>query len=242
MGMYDDLRRWKHSRYSECKLGTFCEQITNDAKSKMIAASERSGVTELEIGMPIQANFSLGEQVTGGEQHVEILRDDDTIGTFHTHHHGFCKPSAYDLMDALTHGDVVTCVGASGMIGTKVACFTPKQPEWDDLRAKLDWLQTRIDLFNAIMRKKYRETKTNPEGKVYTVALRGRKLREAMTNDEGLWELRIEQHARHLTKEIGDVFPVERCIVIWETLKGIREDELPEWTERMKAFYEEKKL
>jgi len=180
--MYSEMRDWVERNYSNLRQfdfnGSVCDNFPSESRTSMIATSDVSAEDYLERGMAIKGDLTTGDIFRGTRTRVHIPRPKGTIGTFHTHPYGFAIPSGHDLMDAIVKNDKVACIGATGMVGTKVACYTPKEPDWNILREELLWLRNDIRNFNETMRLKYRDE--DPSSETYGQALRGNELRAAM--------------------------------------------------------------
>lgn len=133
-----------------------CNYFPEHTKDAMIGISESSANILREKGAPITQDYTLGKVLTGTRNRVLIPRPPGTIGSFHTHPMGWTRPSPYDLLDALERNDKVMCIGASGKIGTKIACYTPKDPRWSELRGEFASLAGSINEFNKGIGRRYK--------------------------------------------------------------------------------------
>ena len=133
-----------------------CDAIPPHTKDAMINISTKSAAKEREMGAPITQDYTLGNVLTGTMEQVPVPRPAGTIGTYHTHPFGWAKPSTYDMLEALNKDDKIMCIGASGKIGTKIACFTPKEPKWSELGYKSRLLADDINHVQLISIENYR--------------------------------------------------------------------------------------
>ena len=186
MSMYSEMRRWVEDNYSILAdmnfNGNVCDNLPQETRNAMIAASDVSIEDLQERGMSIDKDLKVSNTYVGTRTRVAVPRPKGTIGLFHTHPYGFAYPSGYDMIDSMVKNDEVMCVGATGYSGTKVACYTKKSPIWDTLRYELLWLRQGIRDFNETMRLKFIDEDEDSE--TYGQPLRGRKLREAMGRED----------------------------------------------------------
>jgi len=217
---------------------TVCAAFPEHTRAAMIDISTRSTDKLREMGAPITHDYTLGKVITGTRERVPIPRPAGTIGTYHTHPYGWARPSTYDALDTIFKDDEVMCIGASGKIGTKIACFTPKEPKWSELKEEFKELDKDIAIFNKKITGKFRE--------------RGMRLRELLRvtksefHEEGI---ALERRRRVLLDELdrqllymgykeewrpqhkvdgweAEPLIMDSCRIIWEALP----EELPyEW-------------
>ena len=217
---------------------TICDMLPPDTRESMISISVKSADKVREMGCPITHDYTLGKVITGTRERVPIPRPADSIGTYHTHPFGWARPSTYDILDALNKDDKVMCIGATGMIGTKIACFTPKDPKWPKLRFKLRLLSDDINDFNKKIGEKYRQRgidlrnllqEVRPEWHEEGIGLERR--RQALVDElnRQLLNMGYRKEWRPQIKVNGweaEPLMLDSCKVIWETIHG----ELPyEW-------------
>lgn len=230
---------------------TICDYIPPNTKEQMIDISERSAKIRREKGAPITQDYTLGKERTGLEYKVPIPRPEGTIGTYHTHPHGWPSPSPHDVLDIMDKSDKVACIGATGKIGTKIQCFTPGDSKWTKMKADFDKLNAEILRHNEKVWKRYKkkgsellmviksDIPTRPE--LYDEYLSIMERRRAFISrlDKELYWLRLYEWQRPdvikidyatgmAVKEDGfeyETLPtlLSKCRVHWETL----EEELP---------------
>lgn len=233
------LNNWlQRQGASILRQATICDAFPPRTREAMISISVDSARKEREMGAAITHDYTLGTVFTGTRERVPIPRPEGTIGTYHTHPFGWARPSLYDLLDSLRYDDKVMCIGASGKPGTKIQCFTPKEPKWSGLRDKATELFKDIMGFNKKVSDRYKE--------------RGLKLRKLLgeVRPEYLEEgIRLERRRQSLIDELDkqliytgykeewrpqrkvngwepEPIMLDSCRIIWETL----EEELPyEW-------------
>lgn len=136
---------------------TMCDAIPSHTRESMISIAIDSAHKNREMGAPLTHDYTLGKVITGTETRVPIPRPEGTIGTYHTHPFGWARPSPYDALDTLFHNDKVMCIGASGKIGAKIKCFTPKEPKWSELKEEFYELDKTIAIFNMRVGGKFKE-------------------------------------------------------------------------------------
>lgn len=241
MTMLSELKSWINSHYSDMRQeykppefredsgGGVCERFPSKSRGLMIVASEHSAAHLKEVGMPIKEDFALGEPVKGTRWRVAIPRPKGTIGTFHTHPHRFPEPSGTDMLEALNKDDKVTCIGATGYTGTKIACYEPKSPDWEKYRSKVWKLGEDMGVFNEYLRATYVDDDGKP--------LRGSELREAMKGNDPWKRFELERRRNRLVRELVGAFPMQDCKLMWETLETTKE--FPEWFYRTLKQWEE---
>lgn len=218
---------------------TICEMFPPKIREQMITISTDSAQRTIrgepdprEMGAAITQDYTLGNIITGTLDRVPIPRPAGSIGTFHTHPFGWAKPSITDALEALARNDKVSCIGATGKIGTKIACFTPKEPRWSELKDEFDKLDKDIAMFNIKVTGKY---------KAQGIRLRELlRVKEPVAHKEGVaLESRRQKLMDELTKQvlylgykeewrpqkkvngwIAEPLMLDRCKIIWETLEG----------------------
>lgn len=218
-----------------------CDALPPRTREQMITISIDSAGKEREMGAPITHDYTLGGIRTGTRERVLIPRPEGTIGTYHTHPHGWPFPGIYDTLEVINHSDKITCIGATGKPGTKIQCFTPNEPKWGELQFKFRLLVSDIGDYNKKVGAKFKGiaaekllqvARTEPywyeEGKEL------QRRRDALENEINaqLRELASpkEWKAGKWTNGFSEVPFFEahpniftKCRVIWETL----EEELP---------------
>jgi len=214
---------------------TVCEAIPPRTREAMINISVNSAWKEREMGAAITHDYTLGKVMTGTRWTVPVPRPESTIGTYHTHPFGWARPSLYDLLDSLRYSDKIMCIGATGKPGTKIQCFTPKEPRWSELRDKVIELFKDIMAFNKKVSATYKQRgmelrKLLKEVKPFYLeeGIRLERRRQKLTDD---LELQIRYTAykeewRPQRKVDGwEAAPImlDSCKIIWETLA----EELP---------------
>lgn len=217
---------------------TVCDRFPDHTRGAMISISTKSALKEREMGAPVTHDYTLGSIITGTMERVPIPRPEGTIGTYHTHPFGWARPSTYDILDAMRKDDKVMCIGASGKIGTKIACFEPKEPKWSELRFKSRLLADDINDFNKKVGVKYRQRgidlrkllkEVRPEYLEEGVLLERRRQKLVDELDKQLLFMGYEEEWRPQKKVDGweaESLMLDRCKIIWETI----EEELPyEW-------------
>lgn len=138
MAMEDIAKEAQHHRISKDIL---------DADGNVIG--HNIDVVSVEAGAPIEKDLSLGIKSYGTKHNVAIIRDDNTVGTYHAHVASQdVKPSKTDITTAMTFNDSVFCIGTHmPLTGTKIKCYTPHEPQWSDLRKRLvKWQDTLNEL------------------------------------------------------------------------------------------------
>jgi len=212
-----------------------CEAFPPHTKDAMIDISIKSADKEREMGAPITGDYTLGKVLTGTRTRVPIPRPTGTIGTYHTHPFGWAHPSSYDMLDAMNKDDKVMCVGASGKPGTKIKCFTPKDPKWSELRYKLRLLSDDINDFNNRVGAKYRQRgidlrkllkEVMPEWHEEGVIIERRRRALIDGLDKQLLYMGYKEEWRPQKKTNGweaEPIVMDSCKILWETL----EEELP---------------
>jgi len=147
---------------------TVCEAIPPNTQEQMVAISLDSASKWREMGAAITHDYTLGRVFTGTQYKVLLPRPEGTIGTYHTHPFGAPFPSVTDALEAMSRGDNVMCIGSSGKPGTKIQCFTPNKPKWNDLQFKFRLLLDDIKDYNKKLGKKYK-----PSGRLLRRLLEG---------------------------------------------------------------------
>jgi len=127
----------------------FCDFIPEETRSQMIKMAIDSADQYKEEGAPILDNYVLGNVVVGTKNQVPVPRISGSQGIYHTHPFGNPFPSRDDMLEYLWKKDKIDCIGSSGHVGTKVACFTPEEERWNKLSQELHDLVTDIAEFNA---------------------------------------------------------------------------------------------
>ncbi|MBA7666587.1 hypothetical protein ES703_74668 [subsurface metagenome] len=181
---------------------------------------------------------------TGTRERVAIPRPEGTIGTYHTHPFGSPFPSPIDIFEATKYNDKIMCIGSTGVPGTKIQCFTPREPKWSEIQFKFRLLVDDIKDYNKKISAKFRGTarelglkvaRTEPtwynEGKI----LIGRRtileedVKQCLRNLAAPEEWKAMKHVNGFEEApYSEVHPsmFSKCRVCWETFKG-EEEELP---------------
>ncbi|MBA7608353.1 hypothetical protein ES703_15530 [subsurface metagenome] len=139
---------------------TVCEALPPNTQEQMIAISIDSAYKIREMGAAMTHDYTLGRVFTGTRDKVFLPRPEGTIGTYHTHPFGAPFPSITDTLEVMNRDDKITCIGATGKPGTKIQCFTPNKPKWDDFQFKLRLLVDDIKDYNGKLSRKYNKSGT----------------------------------------------------------------------------------
>lgn len=252
--MGQSLNNWlqRHGASVMGQEATVCDRFPENTRDKMWDISMDSARTGFvagifdpaklrEKGAPITKDYTLGTVRTGTRDRVLIPRPEGTIGTYHTHPFHSSFPSIIDAYEVLKHDDKVTCIGATGKPGTKIQCFTPNKPKWDEIQYKFRLLVDDIKDYNNKVGAKLK----GPAPEILLRVARtepywygeGKELQKRRDTLEG--EIRAQLHELAAPEEwtakkwtngfselpFFDVYPnmFNKCRIIWEEL----EEELP---------------
>jgi len=245
--MRQSLKNWLKPNISIMCQGTVCDTLPEETRNKMVKITMDSGLSGREMGAPIDTGYALGKVTHGTYDTVPIIRNPDTIGTFHTHTRGHeieTRPSTKDVTEMITHNDKIMCIGYSGKIGQKIQCFTPLEPAWSRIKTKIDQFVTdaqpireQLRFFGDKIKKLQKDHDAKPEPKISDdVFLSERRfisirIRELEKQYAPLLERRsqiMEELDRHIQYISG--YPLEQiprdykqlllnsCKVVWEAL------------------------
>lgn len=158
----DALNNWLQRRGASVmrQEATVCDAIPPNTQEQMIAVSVDSASKIREMGAAITHDYTLGRVFTGTQYKVLLPRPEGAIGTYHTHPFGAPFPSIADTLEAMNRNDRLMCIGSSGKPGTKIQCFTPNKPKWDDSQFKFRLLMDDIKDYNKKLGKKYMKSGT----------------------------------------------------------------------------------
>lgn len=127
-------------------------------KREIVDYTEEVEISPVEAGASIDKDLKLGPVTYGDPQHVGIIRTEGDVGTYHVHHRSqSVKPSSVDIQTMMRFKDEIMCIGNyQEMIGTRIKCYTPHEPEFSDLKDSIDtwtddwydWNSRAIDFMN----------------------------------------------------------------------------------------------
>ncbi len=220
--MRESFVTWVGNNYSLCKDNSICDKMPIDTRLTMIETAGMSGIPQwpeeedlvnpvyTEFGAPIKEDLTLGQLVKGTARDVIVPRTKDTVGIFHTHTGAYPLLGFTDVIDALIHDDKVTCIGAGGITATRVKCYTRKEPQWSEWRARALKMQDNERELAKALSETFRDEKTGKP-------LGWRKLHRVLTGAEPVIY-------RTTDADVGPT--VKRIIEVSDRLNELRGHEL----------------